>query len=162
MRNARTALIVGAGIGGLAAGLALRRAGWTVRIHERAVSPRELGFESVFIRTSLQLGRAVSAPFGASPTASPVILETCLPWATWTMESKRRPSEPVAMRCTGTFRSFRMTLRRNHPRRRPFWMSVLLASSLRFEPACRRRTPTTCGSTSYSSVMHFEHGALDA
>jgi 2-polyprenyl-6-methoxyphenol hydroxylase-like FAD-dependent oxidoreductase len=40
----RTALIVGAGIGGLAAGLALRRAGWRVEIHERAASPRELGF----------------------------------------------------------------------------------------------------------------------
>ena len=39
-----TALIVGAGIGGLAAGLALRRAGWQVRIHERAANPRELGF----------------------------------------------------------------------------------------------------------------------
>ena len=41
---ARTALIVGAGIGGLAAGVALRRAGWSVRIFERAASPRELGF----------------------------------------------------------------------------------------------------------------------
>ncbi|HMC75679.1 MAG TPA: NAD(P)/FAD-dependent oxidoreductase [Vicinamibacterales bacterium] len=40
----RTALIVGAGIGGLAAGLSLRRAGWDVRILERAGSPRELGF----------------------------------------------------------------------------------------------------------------------
>ncbi len=39
-----TALIVGAGIGGLAAGVALRRAGWRVRIFERAASPRELGF----------------------------------------------------------------------------------------------------------------------
>jgi 2-polyprenyl-6-methoxyphenol hydroxylase-like FAD-dependent oxidoreductase len=39
-----TALIVGAGIGGLAAGLVLRRAGWDVRIFERASSPRELGF----------------------------------------------------------------------------------------------------------------------
>jgi 2-polyprenyl-6-methoxyphenol hydroxylase-like FAD-dependent oxidoreductase len=38
------ALIVGAGIGGLAAGIALRRAGWHVRIFERAASPRELGF----------------------------------------------------------------------------------------------------------------------
>jgi len=43
----RTALIVGAGIGGLAAGLALRRAGWHVRIFERAASPRELGFALV-------------------------------------------------------------------------------------------------------------------
>jgi 2-polyprenyl-6-methoxyphenol hydroxylase-like FAD-dependent oxidoreductase len=40
----RTALIVGAGIGGLAAGLALRRAGWQVQIHEQAAHPRELGF----------------------------------------------------------------------------------------------------------------------
>ena len=40
----RTALIVGAGIGGLSAGLALRQAGWTIRIFERGASPRELGF----------------------------------------------------------------------------------------------------------------------
>jgi 2-polyprenyl-6-methoxyphenol hydroxylase-like FAD-dependent oxidoreductase len=40
----RTALIVGAGIGGLSAGIALRRAGFHVRIFERADSPRELGF----------------------------------------------------------------------------------------------------------------------
>jgi 2-polyprenyl-6-methoxyphenol hydroxylase-like FAD-dependent oxidoreductase len=40
----RTALIVGAGIGGLAAALALKRAGWNVRVFERASTPRELGF----------------------------------------------------------------------------------------------------------------------
>lgn len=40
----RTALIVGAGIGGLAAGIALRRAGWRIRIFERAATPREVGF----------------------------------------------------------------------------------------------------------------------
>ena len=40
----RTALIVGAGIGGLAAGVALRRVGWRTRIFERAATPRELGF----------------------------------------------------------------------------------------------------------------------
>jgi FAD-dependent urate hydroxylase len=40
----RTALIVGAGIGGLAAALALRQAGWNVRVFEKARSPRELGF----------------------------------------------------------------------------------------------------------------------
>jgi 2-polyprenyl-6-methoxyphenol hydroxylase-like FAD-dependent oxidoreductase len=40
----RTALIVGAGIGGLSAGIALRQAGWNIRIFERATSPRELGF----------------------------------------------------------------------------------------------------------------------
>ena len=41
---ARTALIVGAGIGGLSAGVALRRAGWDIRIFERTSTPRELGF----------------------------------------------------------------------------------------------------------------------
>lgn len=42
--HTRTALIVGAGIGGLAAGITLQRAGWRVRIFERAGSPREVGF----------------------------------------------------------------------------------------------------------------------
>lgn len=41
---ARTAIVLGAGIGGLSAGIALRKAGWNVRIFERAASPRELGF----------------------------------------------------------------------------------------------------------------------
>jgi 2-polyprenyl-6-methoxyphenol hydroxylase-like FAD-dependent oxidoreductase len=45
--SSRTALIVGAGIGGLAAAIALRRAGWRVRVFERASSPRELGFALV-------------------------------------------------------------------------------------------------------------------
>jgi 2-polyprenyl-6-methoxyphenol hydroxylase-like FAD-dependent oxidoreductase len=40
----RTALIVGAGIGGLSAAIALRRSGWNVRVFEQAESPRELGF----------------------------------------------------------------------------------------------------------------------
>ena len=40
----RTALVVGAGIGGLAAGIALRQAGWRARVFERAANPRELGF----------------------------------------------------------------------------------------------------------------------
>jgi 2-polyprenyl-6-methoxyphenol hydroxylase-like FAD-dependent oxidoreductase len=39
-----TALIVGAGIGGLSAAIALRQAGWHVRVFERASSARELGF----------------------------------------------------------------------------------------------------------------------
>jgi 2-polyprenyl-6-methoxyphenol hydroxylase-like FAD-dependent oxidoreductase len=44
MAAERTALIVGAGIGGLAAAIALKRARWNVRVFERASSPRELGF----------------------------------------------------------------------------------------------------------------------
>jgi 2-polyprenyl-6-methoxyphenol hydroxylase-like FAD-dependent oxidoreductase len=39
-----TALVIGAGIGGLAAAIALHRAGWLVRVLERAATPRELGF----------------------------------------------------------------------------------------------------------------------
>src|SRR3954469_1115374 len=39
-----TAVIVGAGFGGLAAALALQRRGWDVQVIERASSPRELGF----------------------------------------------------------------------------------------------------------------------
>ncbi len=40
----RAALIVGAGIGGLSAAIALRQAGWNVRLFERAAGARELGF----------------------------------------------------------------------------------------------------------------------
>jgi len=40
----RLALIAGAGIGGLAAGIALRRAGWQVRIFEQSPEPRAVGF----------------------------------------------------------------------------------------------------------------------
>lgn len=42
--TSRRALIVGAGIGGLAAAVALRASGWEARIFERAAHPRELGF----------------------------------------------------------------------------------------------------------------------
>ena len=62
-----TALIVGAGIGGLSAGLALRQAGWNVRIFERATSPRELGFglglapNAIAALTDLGVGEAVVA-----------------------------------------------------------------------------------------------------
>ena len=44
MTMRRSALIVGAGIGGLSAAIALRNAGWDIRVFEQASSPRELGF----------------------------------------------------------------------------------------------------------------------
>jgi 2-polyprenyl-6-methoxyphenol hydroxylase-like FAD-dependent oxidoreductase len=53
MSEAPSALIVGAGVGGLAAGIALRRAGWTIRIYERASHPRELGFGLVLAANAL-------------------------------------------------------------------------------------------------------------
>lgn len=42
--QAGTALIVGAGIGGLAAATSLRRRGWSVLVYERAQGPGDLGF----------------------------------------------------------------------------------------------------------------------
>ena len=55
----RTALIVGAGIGGLSAGIALRQAGWRVCIVERAASPRELGFGLGLAPNAVQALRAL-------------------------------------------------------------------------------------------------------
>src|SRR5262245_58384242 len=50
----RSALIVGAGIGGLAAAISLRRAGWDVRVVEQAGSPRELGFALALAPNALE------------------------------------------------------------------------------------------------------------
>jgi len=55
----RTALIVGAGIGGLSAAIALRQAGWRVRVFERAASPRELGFGLGLAPNAIQALRAL-------------------------------------------------------------------------------------------------------
>src|SRR3954469_15227233 len=48
------AVVVGAGIGGLAAAVALQRAGWTVLVVERAATPRELGFALALAPNALQ------------------------------------------------------------------------------------------------------------
>jgi FAD binding domain-containing protein len=47
MASPPKALIVGAGIGGLAAAIALRRGGWQVRVFERSSTARETGFALV-------------------------------------------------------------------------------------------------------------------
>jgi 2-polyprenyl-6-methoxyphenol hydroxylase-like FAD-dependent oxidoreductase len=56
---ARTALIVGAGIGGLSAAIALRQAGWQVRVFERASSARELGFGLALAPNAVQALRSL-------------------------------------------------------------------------------------------------------
>lgn len=70
----RKALIVGAGIGGLAAAVALRRAGWDVRVFERASSPRELGFALLLAPNAMhalgELGLADAARNGGFITTS--------------------------------------------------------------------------------------------
>jgi 2-polyprenyl-6-methoxyphenol hydroxylase-like FAD-dependent oxidoreductase len=55
----RSGLIVGAGIGGLAAAIALRRSGWHVRVLERADSPRELGFALALAPNALKALREI-------------------------------------------------------------------------------------------------------
>lgn len=53
------ALVVGAGIGGLAAALALRRSGLGVRVVERAADPRELGFALLLAPNAMAALRAL-------------------------------------------------------------------------------------------------------
>lgn len=53
------AIVVGAGIGGLAAAITLRRAGWDVRILERAQTPRELGFALALAPNALKALREI-------------------------------------------------------------------------------------------------------
>lgn len=59
MASNRLALVVGAGIGGLAAGVALQRADWHVRVFERAASPRELGFALLLAPNAVSALRAI-------------------------------------------------------------------------------------------------------
>jgi FAD-dependent urate hydroxylase len=68
----RRALIVGAGIGGLSAAIALRKAGWDVRIFERSASLRELGF-------GLGLAPNAMAALGALGVGDAVLARGCEP-----------------------------------------------------------------------------------
>src|SRR4051812_36185410 len=55
----RHALITGAGIGGLAAALALRQQGWRVTVLERATAVRELGFALLMAPNAVRAMRAL-------------------------------------------------------------------------------------------------------
>jgi len=59
-----TALVAGAGIGGLAAAISLRRQGWNVRVYERAQGPNDLGFALALAANAMnaldELGAAVA------------------------------------------------------------------------------------------------------
>jgi 2-polyprenyl-6-methoxyphenol hydroxylase-like FAD-dependent oxidoreductase len=57
MSDERSAVIVGAGIGGLAAALSLQRQGWKVEVHERAAQARELGFALLLAPNAMRVLR---------------------------------------------------------------------------------------------------------
>jgi len=71
---ARTAVVVGAGIGGLAAAIALRQAGWSVRLFERAAAARELGFALLLAPNAMHalrgIGLAETARHGGAVATS--------------------------------------------------------------------------------------------
>ena len=85
----RSALIVGAGIGGLSAGIALRQAGWDVRIFERSPALRELGF-------GVGLAPNAMAALGELGVADDVIARSFEP----TRAEARRPDGTVLKRAT--------------------------------------------------------------
>ena len=82
-------MIVGAGIGGLSAGIALRRAGWDVRIFERSSALRELGF-------GVGLAPNAMAALAELGVAKDVLSRAFEP----TRAEARRPSGKVLKRAT--------------------------------------------------------------
>ena len=72
MPDDRTALVVGAGIGGLAAAIALQRTGWDVRVLERADSPRELGFALALAPNALKALRELGLADAVARAGAPV------------------------------------------------------------------------------------------
>jgi 2-polyprenyl-6-methoxyphenol hydroxylase-like FAD-dependent oxidoreductase len=85
--GSRSALVVGAGIGGLAASLALKQCGWHVRVFERADSPRELGF-------ALLLAPNAIAALKELGLAGPVVAASAIP----TSAEVRQPDGRVLRR----------------------------------------------------------------
>ena len=72
MSAERAALVIGAGIGGLAAAIALRRTGWDVRVLERAASPRELGFALALAPNALKALRELGLADAVAAAGSEV------------------------------------------------------------------------------------------
>jgi 2-polyprenyl-6-methoxyphenol hydroxylase-like FAD-dependent oxidoreductase len=85
-----TALVVGAGVGGLASGLALRRAGWDVRVFERAMDVRAVGF-------GLALAPNAMAALRRLGLKEAIAAETITP----TVAEIRRPDGHVIRRFSG-------------------------------------------------------------
>jgi 2-polyprenyl-6-methoxyphenol hydroxylase-like FAD-dependent oxidoreductase len=90
-------LIVGAGIGGLAAGIALRRAGWNVRIFERSATPRELGFALGLAPNAILALRELDLATQVMPHA---MTASAVPGGTLLRIEIRRPDGRVIRRIT--------------------------------------------------------------
>src|SRR5689334_17853655 len=66
------ALIVGAGIGGLASALALRRAGWDAHVVERSATARELGFGIALARNAVDALTEIGLADAVLPHTIPI------------------------------------------------------------------------------------------
>ncbi len=95
--SSRNALIVGAGIGGLAAGLALQRAGWNVRLFERAATPRELGFALGLAPNAIRALRDIGVAGAVLPQAATPAVMSAFTGGRLTAEV-RRPDGRVLRR----------------------------------------------------------------
>ena len=92
----RTAVIVGAGIGGLSAGIALRQAGWNIRIFERAASPRELGFGLGLAPNAIAaLRRTGRGRRGAGPRLRADGAANCAAWTARSSSARSSPPEAL-------------------------------------------------------------------
>src|SRR5262245_56337865 len=96
----RTAVVVGAGVGGLAAAGALAGAGWQVTLLERNVGLRSLNVAVLLWPNGLRALRALGLDRGLRDVAVPVVTGGIRrPDGRWLVEAARVPAgeEPVAI-----------------------------------------------------------------